>query len=141
MITHSISCPLGNCPKSTQCPRHASYLKALAENDVLTVLNTTKITVGPEGCEHFLVPKPIRLAYGFKKLYNSIPAGNVRYFSIHLPFGSDSSYYRAKRGERELTPDEQAAILRAVRKAGGDPSVGFDRYVDSVTYVRVHAAD
>ena len=49
-------------------------------------------------------------------------------------FGSESTYYRTKRGERPLTPAQQQAILQQVQKAGGNPSVGFDRYEDVVVY-------
>lgn len=131
-----ITCPLAECSKKGECARHSLYLKAMAESESLTILNTTRFCSGPEGCEHLLVPRQERVAYGFKKLYTTIPTGNARHMNWGIRFGSDSSYYRAKRGARALSPQEQQTILRHVQQAGGDPTVGFDRYEDVTVYVR-----
>lgn len=136
MITPNISCPLADCPKKDECARHSFYLKALAESESLTILNTTRFEPGPDGCEHFIVPRKERLAYGFRRLADTIPIGNARKMSWGFYFGSESTYFRTKRGERPISPATQASILQHVKAAGGDPSVGFDRYEDTIVYVR-----
>lgn len=134
MIHSSVTCPLADCPKKDECARHSFYLKALAESDSFSVLNTTRFQSGPDGCEHFIVPVHERHAYGFRRLYSTIPVGNARYMNWGVCFGSDSTYYRTKRGERPLTPAQQQFILQQVQKAGGNPTVGFDRYEDVIVY-------
>ena len=137
MIYDTTSCNQAACPMKERCSRYTFYLKAKAESDTLTILNPDKIEVGPNGCEHFIVPMQIRQAYGFTRLYDTIPRGQLKNIHWGVRFGSDSTYFRTKRGDRALSPQEQTAILRAVAQAGGDPSVGFDRYVDAIIYVRV----
>ena len=130
----SICCPLAACPKSGECFRHINYQKQLAEADSYSVINTTRITPDAKGCPHFIVEKTERWAYGFKALYNTIPTGNARNMSWGMYFGSDSTFFRTKRGERPLTPAAQRHILDTIARHGGNPSVGFDRYQDVKVY-------
>ena len=136
MIYYSECCPLAACAKSTTCVRYANYVKAIAESDSFTILNATRIHPDEKGCPYYLVPKSVRVAYGFRKLYNSIPVGNTKYMIWDMRWGSDSTYYRTKRGDRGLSPGEQQSILSTIKKYGGDPNVGFDRYQDEVIYVK-----
>ena len=78
MIPSNVTCPLADCPKKDECARHSFYLKALAESESITVLNTTRFHTGPDGCEHFIVPQKVRLAYGFRRLADTIPTGKAR---------------------------------------------------------------
>lgn len=136
MIYYSECCPMAACAKSTTCVRYANYVKAIAERDSFTILNETRIHPDVNGCPYYLVPKSIRVAYGFTRLYKTIPVGNARNMSWGIRWGSDSTYFRTKRGDRGLSPAEQQSILATVKKYGGNPDVGFDRYQDEVTYVK-----
>ena len=134
MIESNITCPKADCPKKDECSRHSFYLKALAESESFHILNTTKLQVGPDGCQHFIVPIQEQWACGFKRLCNTIPIGQARNIKWSSIFGSDSTYYRTRRGERLIAPDQQAKILECVRAAGGNPDVGFDRYTTVTVY-------
>lgn len=131
-----VFCMMTQCPVKEKCPRHEFYLKALEESESITILNPKRIHYDEEGCEHRLTPQPQRLAYGFKRLAATIPQGNARNMDWGISFGSESTYFRTKRGERPLTPDEQGIILAHVKASGGDPDVGFDRYEDITVYVK-----
>lgn len=48
---------------------------------------------------------------------------------------NETSWYRAKRGDLLLTPDEQQLLLEAFRENGADMSVGFDGYVEMEVYI------
>lgn len=134
-MQQNVSCSMTECPKSKDCSRHSFYLQAIAESESLTIINPTKIHYGPNGCEHRLVPMPARLAYGFKRLDSSLPKCNAHGLRTSIRFGSDSTYYRTKRGDRPLYPSEQRAILNCVKALGGNPDLGFDKYQDVTLYV------
>lgn len=136
MITNADVCPLAACKKSGNCIRYANFLKAKANEDSYSVLNTDRITHDEQGCNHRLVSKIIQHAYGFTKLYNALSIGNRRYFSTYGIFGSESSYYRAKRGDKALMPSEQQKLLERFGRLGVDTSIGFDRYCDVTIYVK-----
>lgn len=123
------------CPKCKDCSRHSFYLKAIAEEESLTIINPTKLHYGPDGCEHRLVPMQIRLAYGFTRLDSTLPKCNTFGLRSAIHFGSDSTYFRTRRGERPIYPSEQRDILDRVKALGGNPDLGFDSYVDTTTYV------
>ena len=135
MLHHTFSCPLTACPKKDECARHSSYLKALTESQTLTMLNPSKVSFDANGCEHFIIPRQVRIAFGFKRLADTIPTGRARNMQWSFDFGSESSFYRTKRGERPLSPEEQALILHDVQSAGGDPTIGFDRYEEKIIYL------
>ena len=126
---------MADCPKKNECARYAFYLKALAESESYNVLNTTRLQVGPNGCKHFIVPTQEQWAYGFKRLYATIPLGNARKMSWAGLFRSESAYYRTKRGENPIEPTLQTAILQQIEAAGGKPETGFDRYETVTKYV------
>lgn len=136
MITTNTTCPMAECPKKDECARHAFYLQALAESDDFTVLNTIRLHPTEDGCPHFIVPRVVRMAYGFKRLAATIPRGNARNMDWIVGQTSDSTFYRYQRGERPIAPYEQQLILREVEAAGGDPSVGFNRYEDVTVYIK-----
>ena len=136
MVELNTCCPATDCPKQDECVRYAFYLKALDESETYSVLNTGKLQTGPDGCKHIIVPVQERWAYGFKQLYASVPVGNIRRINWGTLFSSDSAYYRTKRGEKAIFPAQQAAILRRIEAAGGNPEVGFDRYEDAIVYIK-----
>lgn len=134
-MQQNITCSMTECPKCKDCSRHSFYLKAIAEEESLTIINPTKLHYGPDGCEHRLVPMQLRLAYGFTRLDSTLPKCNTFCLRSAIHFGSDSTYFRTRRGERPIYPSEQRAILDRVKALGGNPDLGFDRYVDTTTYV------
>ena len=130
-------CPLASCKKSSTCIRHAAYIKAQAEKDIYDILNTSKFTTSDAGCKHYLTPVKLRMARGFKTIYETLPKCNSHYFWTRTFFASETSWYRAKRGDLLLTPDEQNILLEAFRAHGADISVGFDGYVEKEVFIKV----
>lgn len=130
-------CPQATCPLNQTCIRHKNYLKALANEPSFTVLNTRLFTPSAE-CPHYLITKTVRIAYGFKKLYGTLPTLTARLFWTETPFKSESAYYRYKRGEYGLSLEMQQKLLSIFKKNGANTVVGFDRYQDEIIYVKPH---
>ena len=133
-LSSTCCCSIAACPKSGVCYRHLNYQKQMADADFFEVLNPSRQAPDANGCQHYIVETTECWAYGFKRLYATIPTGNAKCISWSVYFGSESTYYRTKRGERPLTPIEQQKILDTVARLGGNPSVGFDRYADQKVY-------
>ena len=131
------ACPLASCKKSNTCIRYAAYLKAQAEKESFTILNTSKFTTSDTGCDHYLTPVKQRMARGFRALYETLPKCNSHYFWTCVSFMNETSWYRAKRGDLLLTPNEQEILLAAFRENGADMSVGFDGYVEKEVFLKV----
>ena len=134
-ILNYAACPLASCKKSNTCIRHAAYLKAQAEKESFYILNTSKFSASDAGCEHYLTPMKQRMARGFRRLYETLPKCNSHYFWGRTFFASETSWYRAKRGDLLLTPGEQKILLEAFRENGADISIGFDGYVEKEVFL------
>ncbi len=129
------ACPLASCKKSNTCIRYAAYLKAQAEKENFMILSTSKLAPEDTGCKHYLTPVNQRMARGFCRLYNTLPNCNSHYFWTCVPFMNETSWYRAKRGDLLLTPEEQEILLAAFKEKGADVSVGFDGYVEREVFI------
>lgn len=127
-------CPLAACKKSDTCVRFAAYLKAQADKESFHILNTSRFTPSDAGCENYLIAVKQRMARGFCRLYATLPNCNSHYFWKYVSFMNETSWYRAKRGDLLLSPEEQQILLAAFREKGADVSVGFDEYVEKEVY-------
>ena len=128
-------CPLTTCKLNAVCQRSINFQEE-KNDDFYSILNPEKIQPGENGCPHLLVKKPVTVAYGFKKLYTTLPECKTHYTQKYFPmFKSDSSYYRAKRGETELFPQDQEEILKIFAQLGADTKVGFDKYGEGYIFI------
>lgn len=132
----SAVCPLMACKKSGICVRYANYLKAKAEQESYSIINTERIHPDDNGCEYCLVARQVKVAYGFEKLYSSLPVANAKYFWRSSCFRSETTYYRYKRGECKIDVEKQEKLLELFRRKGADISVGFDRYQMETDFVK-----
>ena len=70
------------CPKAENCLRHSMTQYTTAQNIRLSVINPLCYPAAGKECPHFRSNKKIRVAWGFKKLYDDMPARISR--AIHL---------------------------------------------------------
>ena len=128
-------CPNEACPVHNLCARYAFYLQKLKEEQAFAVLNVQKLDCTEHGCKFMLVKKMLRMARGFRRMFDSMPAGNTGHFWHCTPYMSESTYCRAKRGAILIAPDMQRELLALLRRRGADVSIGFDGYEDQIGYV------
>ena len=62
------------CPKAENCLRHSMTQYTTAQNIRLSVINPLCYPAAGKECPHFRSNKKIRVAWGFKKLYDDMPA-------------------------------------------------------------------
>ena len=135
-ISLSAACPCQACRKSGTCIRYRNYAEAIETKPSFEILNTQKLSLPDEDCPHYLVESQERWAYGFKNLYASMTVEAAHGFWMLTWFGSESTYYRYKRGEYGLNPKDQKRLLKIFQADGANISVGFDRYQDETVYVK-----
>ena len=75
--------------------------------------------------------KKIRVAWGFKKLYDDMPARISRAIHLNLEaIFNHSPYYRYRNQKLGLTPKQQECIRQVCRKHGWKEEIQFDRYTE-----------
>ena len=70
------------CAKAESCLRHSMTQYNTAKNIRLSVINPLCYPEAGKECTHFRTNKKIRVAWGFKNLYDDMPARISR--AIHL---------------------------------------------------------
>lgn len=133
-INHSVACPMASCNHSNTCARHAHYLKAVAEADTYEVMNLQHLQVDTAACPYHLVTKKIRVAWGFKRIYDTIPHGNAKHLYMCTPYPV-RRFYKAKNAEIPIEPKMQQILLNIFKQNGADMSIGFDRYEEKEVLV------
>ncbi len=128
-------CPNVACPVHNLCARYALYLQKQKDEPAFAILNIQKLDCTEHGCKFMLVKKMLRMARGFKHMFDSMPAGNTGRFWQSTPYMSESTYCRAKRGAILIAPDMQRELLAVLKSRGADTSIGFDSYEEQVGYV------
>ena len=126
-IPFEVTCPLASCSRSNTCARYARYQKALAQEATFCVMNPEQLKVGDDTCPYHLVAEKQRWAWGFQRIYDTIPAGKLYKFNECTPYAV-RRFYKAKNGEIPIEPKTQAELLALFKDKGGDISLGFDRY-------------
>ena len=133
-IPTTTACPLASCSLSATCARYATYQKALEEADTFCVLNPRKLKVEADTCPYHLVAEKQRWARGFKRICDTIPAGNAKHLSHSTPY-TERRFYKAKNGEFPIGPEMQQTLLNIFKAKGADMSVGFDGYEEQTVLV------
>lgn len=119
------------CPKAENCLRHSITQYNTAQNIRLSVINPLCYPEAGKECPHFRTNKKIRIAWGFKHLYDDMPARISRAVHRNLEaIFNHSPYYRYRNQELGLTPKQQECIRQVCRKHGWKEEVVFDRYTD-----------
>ena len=119
------------CAKAESCLRHSMTQYNTAKNIRLSVINPLCYPEAGKECPHFRTNKKIRVAWGFKNLYDDMPARISR--AIHLNLEAvfnHSPYYRYRNQKLGLTPKQQECIRQVCRKHGWNKEIAFDRYTE-----------
>ncbi len=107
------------CPKAENCLRHSMTQYTTAQNIRLSVINPLCYPAAGKECPHFRSNKKIRVAWGFKKLYDDMPARISRAIHLNLEaIFNHSPYYRYRNQKLGLTPKQQECIRQVCRKHG-----------------------
>ena len=128
-------CFNADCPRREGCLRWVAGLKVPASLPCGPAVYPTAL--GADGqCRFYQKAEPQRMAWGFSKLFHNVLARHVQGLRLGLVqyLGSKTAYYRYNRGDRLLTPVQQAWIIDYFRKAGYAEEIGFDGYATTYDF-------
>ena len=124
-------CFNAQCPQSENCLRHNLTQYNTAQNARLSVVNPLCYPEGDKKCSLFRTNKKILVAWGFKHLYDDMPAriSSAIHLNLECIF-HHSPYYRYRNQKLGLNPAQQECIRQVCRKHGWNKEVVFDRYTE-----------
>ena len=124
-------CFLGDCPRRDECLRYMAGQR-LPE----------RLTWGPavyptmkrdeQGCRFFRTSEPKHMAWGFDTIFEDVKSKHESGLRAAMKafLGGHGTYYRYHRGEKMLTPEQQAWIIKLFQQAGYHEHLQFDHYAD-----------
>ena len=121
-------CYQTDCPLASTCLRH--HAATLVPADLLhheCVLPGARST---DTCLCFVEDRPMRLAYGMKRLLNGMTyeQGMALRSRLYDIFGSRSQFYRYREGRWPISPSQQARVAALFRESGLNGEPEFDAY-------------
>ena len=127
-------CFLETCPLKEHCQRWLAY--SYAPNDVKVRPCITPHALEGGKCIYYVEPITIRMAYGFGDIYQSVRRDHYQKMksAIMRYLGSYTYYYRYKRGEYGLTPEQQSWMRALFRKYGYDDNILFYNYANKYVF-------
>lgn len=126
------------CPLRDRClRRHAATLAPPAATSHLCIIPHDR---GGQPCPHFVEQSTVRLARGFEGIFTGVHFEHRTPMKLAImaylggTMTNKGTYYRYLRGERLLSPEQQAWICRLMERYGYSPDVRFDSYVDDYIF-------
>ena len=132
-------CAQANCPAAEQCLRHLMAQATPEKAIAITVVNPKNIK--PElgtSCPYFHSTQPVRMARGFTQALNNVRHGEVKKIVAELSDLFDERlYYRMRKGERTINPQQQEIIAEVLIRHGAAQPVEFDSYEEGFNWLQL----
>ncbi len=125
---HCIHTP---CVQKNDCVRYQLMQHVTAERVSLLIVNPAHLSDVRENCPHFFADQTAQFALGITHLLDNIPhkkAMQIR-SELYSSFGKNT-YYRIRKKERLIRPDEQNYIRQLFVRKGISEEPVFDKYVE-----------
>lgn len=123
-------CPKSDCPKAKDCLHHLACANLSPDmKQVLCVNPLITKQANENGCAEWCEAKTVRMARGFIKALGTVPAAKVVNVAAQLiAVFNRPYYYKMRKGEMLISPEQQQLINRVIAEAGGETPVEFDHY-------------
>lgn len=124
-------CFNNQCNKREHCLRYNLTEVDTSDVPCISIFNPVCYPKKGEDCSFFRTNKKIRMAWGFKNLYDDMPARIAH--AIHLSlesFFGHTSYYRYHNQKLGLTPQQQERIRQICLRHGWKEEITFERYTE-----------
>lgn len=117
------------CPQAAGCLHQLSVQAMPAEKEYWNIISPKRTATIKGDCPFFRSSRKARYAKGFMNMLDSLPYNKRRgvISSLIACFGQ-RTYYRIRKGERLLTPDEQQTVRNIIKRYGTSASLEFDDY-------------
>lgn len=121
-------CQHSDCQMSKTCLHQVAYPVVLEKETYVKLINPNRCSKDA-ACQHYCSSNPVRFARGFvgfqKKMF---PEQYEKFmFALVVHFGRNQ-YFKRRRGDVLLSPEEQEIIRSMLRQVGADDTMDFDVY-------------
>lgn len=126
--TYYDMCIANECSKASTCLRHLAL--PMTEEKRIRIFNPRMLdTTG--NCPHYVKAEKVSLAKGFRIMMEKLPYNlHRRAVSSLMSYFSERTYYRIRKGDRLLSPEEQKAVRSIIDRLGYTEPWEFDAYVE-----------
>lgn len=124
-----------------QCPKAATCLRQLAEQSTPTdiqywsIISPKHLATLKGDCPYYRSCEKVRFAKGFVGILENLPHKEMQtVISRLMGYFNRRTYYRVRKGERLLSPDEQQKIRKIIKSCGVAQVLEFDEYLEDYNW-------
>ena len=127
-------CEHSGCPIAATCLHQIAYSTLMEHEEYLQLINPTRCSKD-EACTYYRDKKPVIFARGFTNFQKRMYPQQYDQFmtTLILHFGRNQ-YFKRRRGDILLPPEEQEVIRLMLEKVGADSKMEFDKYEEHINW-------
>lgn len=127
-------CEHSSCPMAATCLHQVAYSTLMEHEEYLQLINPTRCCKN-EACTYYRDKKPVIFARGFTNFQKRMYPQQYDQFmpTLILHFGRNQ-YFKRRRGDILLPPEEQEVIRLMLEKVGADSKMDFDKYEEHINW-------
>ena len=127
-------CEHSSCPMAATCLHQTAYSTLMEHAEYLRLINPTRCSKD-EACTYYRDKKPVIFARGFtncqKRMY---PQQDDQFMATLILHFGRNPYFKRRRGDILLPPEEQEVIKLMLEKVGADSKMDFDKYEEHINW-------
>ena len=118
-------------PQGCHLPPPARHAEHAYRKGLLKIISPKRLATVKGECPFYRSSQKARYAKGFMNMLNSLPYNKrgIAIANLIAGFGQ-RTYYRARKGERLLLPEEQQSVLNVFRHLDAGMATEFDSYAE-----------
>ena len=128
-------CIHADCRMADSCLRQLAYRRHDELGTFLRLINPAKCSKGTD-CPYYVNNQPVRFAKGFvnfkKRMY---PDQYDRFMTLLICHFGRNQYFKRRRGDIVLPPEEQEVIRHTLEKVGVTQPMEFDDYIEAINWI------
>lgn len=127
-------CEHSSCPLAATCLHQIAYSTLMEHEEYLQLINPSRCSKN-EACTYYRDKKPVIFARGFTNFQKRMYPQQYDQFmtTLILHFGRNQ-YFKRRRGDILLPPEEQEVIRLMLEKVGADSKMDFYKYEEHINW-------
>lgn len=127
-------CEHSSCPMAATCLHQIAYFTLMEHEEYLQLINPSRCCKN-EACTYYRDKKLVIFARGFTNFQKRMYPQQYDQFmtTLILHFGRNQ-YFKRRRGDILLPPEEQEVIRLMLEKVGADSKMDFDKYEEHINW-------
>lgn len=118
------------CPQANTCLRQVAAQEAPDSKVKWVIISPKHLATVNDLCPYYRSSTKVSYAKGFIKMLENLPHRQMQIIISRLMNRlGRRTYYRVRKGERLLSPDEQQMVLNILKDCGASSPGDFDAYV------------